>query len=146
MKNICLPIMLVIGIILLGCGANWLKRENTKNQRLDKLYTDFQDIVDNAHEVMSGEIIASEDDPFSRYNITHYAGYEKAAKINANIKIESVEEVQEYKKYIIRVLYTQELINDSGEILAGSWNVNACWIVEKNGDNEWIVSRIQELT
>lgn len=38
---------------------------------LNELDTDFQDVVDNAYEVMSGEIIVPEADPFSRCNITN---------------------------------------------------------------------------
>ena len=65
-------------------------------------------------------------------------------RIEADIEVIDVEEISADKKYIIKVLYSQELTGKYGELVGGSVN-HSSWTVEKGKDGMWEIVDIYEL-
>lgn len=116
---------------------NWVKQKEQE----------FQPVIDLVYSVMKGEKRVSETSlsPLSRYDISRYAGYQEAYRIEADIEIIDVEEIVVDKKYIIKVKYTHRLTDKNGEIVGASIGIDSEWTVEKEKNEMWEIVDIDEL-
>ena len=105
---------------------------------------EFEPVIKLAYSVMRGEK-RIETPPLSRYDISHYAGYQDACNIDVEIKILDIEEILANKKYIIKVIYSRELTDKNGETVGASIRIDADWTVEKGKNGMWEIVDIYEL-
>ena len=147
-KRILLILLALCCVLLSVSSVVYInKKKQVENHALwiKSKQPEFEKILSEAQDVMLGRKKVEEKNPLCRYNITNYANYENAYNIKATIDIIDIEEVKIDEKYIIHVMYTQELYNEDGKIMAGSWDVDSYWTVQKKQTGEWKIIDIQEL-
>ena len=107
---------------------------------------EFKPVIDLVYSVMKGErrVPETSPSPLSRYDISRYADYQDACRFEVDIEVIDVEEISADKKYIIKVLYSQELTGKYGELVGGSVS-DSSWTVEKGKDGMWEIVDIDEL-
>ncbi len=114
---------------------HWVKRKEQE----------FQAVIDLTYSVMKGEKNISKDSPLYLYDISDYVKNQDEWEASVEIKIIDIEELIADKKFKIKVVYTQILLDKNGETLMGSSEIDSDWTVEKGKDGMWEIVDIDEL-
>lgn len=140
-----IAILLFVICIVICIKVQTFIEEQKHEKWVKQKEQEFEPVIDLAYSVMHGEIRLEEKEPLSRYDISHYAGYLDACKIDVEIKVIDIEEILANKKYIIKVIYSRELTDKNGKTVGGSIGIDADWTVEKGKNGMWEIVDIYEL-
>lgn len=159
-KKVIAAAVIILLAVYMFPFYNWLKvtGDNFYGAK-DASYVLFRGVP--THHMKAANIIDAAEMPFSdlglsaeeakkkygrlsRYCIT--SDYKDVVKEKHKLKVWSVilnTYTSEYDGYIW-VCYSQEGLNEKGELSTGCWEVPALWCLEKDENGEWYVSDIKE--
>ena len=140
-------ILLLALCIIIYIKINTFVEEQNHEQWVKQKEQEFKPIIELVYSIMKGEKRVPENslNPLSRYDISRYADYQDACRIEAKIEIIDVEEILEGKKYVLKVTYTHRLTDKNGETVGASIGIESDWTVEKGKDGTWEIVDIDEL-